>query len=816
MMKSLAKSRIKYNKSRTLLTCIAIALTTALLMALGTSAVGLLDANKQQAASVSNVHATYKALTAAQVNKLKNHADVEALEAGEIFASVEYGKMNGFLTYSEELKDGIDYGVGELIKGDYATEENEICGPAAFFERIGIKPEVGEKAEISFRVQGEGQIQTKEFVISGIVSERDISDLNISDSRIAYGAEVSGKLVEKMIPQEQRIYNASVRVAGETELNYDEMCSSIKSIAADIGCNESYININEEYLVTATDPGTETMRIAAAIALLIIVFSGIVIYSIYYVGVITDVQEIGKLKALGASKKQIKRLLMREGFTISVIAVPIGLVIGFLIPYFLLPVIIKKGMEASLAAFELASIDMFSLPVLAAVIIAVLLTVYISMLKPMRMAGKISPVEAIRYQESSRGGKLRKGYININVFRLSKSNLMRNKKRTAVTMITMGMSCVLFMSMAGILNSMRAEDMADRELEGSDFKISLDYALNDEEYPENNLENINKNNPFSAELMKQIRNIEGVEEIRAVKQVPVSSDYQSLLFEESSHISISPFDEEKAELYNKELKRGKLDYEKMAQENGAVFTSDVFMEDYGFEIGDVIDFTVYDGDRRIPLSIKISASVDDGNAAIFVVPEEVYDSLGLKNNSTTSLYIDVDKDKYDDAKKAFQSITDDNESFDLCSRDEEMRIGAMSVNVVKYPMYAILMIIAVIGFMNLINTMITSIITRKKELGMLQAIGLTGKQLTKMLAGEGMVFMAGTLIASMTVGNIFGYLVYLWGKSTGFMSVTAYHYPVWETVALALMLVLGQVAITLFISRRIGRESLIDRIRTGE
>lgn len=68
----------------------------------------------------------------------------------------------------------------------------------------------------------------------------------------------------------------------------------------------------------------------------------------------------------------------------------------------------------------------------------------------------------------------------------------------------------------------------------------------------------------------------------------------------------------------------------------------------------------------------------------------------------------------------------------------------------------------------------------------------------------------------MTVGNIFGYLVYLWGKSTGFMSVTAYHYPVWETVALALMLVLGQVAITLFISRRIGRESLIDRIRTGE
>lgn len=145
-----------------------------------------------------------------------------------------------------------------------------------------------------------------------------------------------------------------------------------------------------------------------------------------------------------------------------------------------------------------------------------------------------------------------------------------------------------------------------------------------------------------------------------------------------------------------------------------------------------------------------------------------------------------------------------------------MAIGAMSVNMIKYPMYAILLMIAVISFMNLINTMVTSIITRKKELGMLQAIGLTNRQLTKMLAGEGVVFMIGTLIASMTLGNLFGYLVFLWGKSTGFMSVTEYHYPVWETLALVLVLVIGQLAITLFISRKTSKESLIDRIRTGE
>lgn len=816
MIRALAKSRLKYNKSRTMLTCIAIILTTTLLMALGTSAMGLLDFNRQQASSESNIHATYKGLTEKQVKMLESHADIESLETSEIFASVEYGKMNGFLTYSRQIKGGIYHGYGKLIKGQHAVEENQICGPAAFFERLGVKPDIGEKVELSFRVQGEGRIQTREFVISGLVSERDVSKLDISDSRIAYGAEISHKLVEKMIPPEQRVYNASVRVVGEDKCSYDSMCSSINNIAADIDCDENLVNINKEYLGTVTDPGTETIRIVAAIALLIIVFSGIVIYSIYYVGVITDVQEIGKLKALGASKKQIRRLLMREGFGISAIAVPIGLAAGFLIPYFLLPVIMRKGMETSMLAFEFDRINMFSLPVLLLVIVVVLLTVYISMLKPMRMAGKISPVEAIRYQESSKGGKLRKGYGTINVFRLSKANLMRNKRRTIVTMVTMGLSCVLFMSMAGILNSMKAEDIADRQLEGSDFKISLDYALSDKEYPENNLENIHKNNPFSPELVKQIRDMEGVEEVRRVCEIPVSSDNDSMLFKESSRVTISSFDEKKAESYRKELERGKLDYNRMAAKNGAVFTSDVFFDDYGLKIGDTVDFTVYDGERQVPLSVTIDATVDDGNAAMFEVPEPVYDSLELQNNSTTELYIKVDSNNYDKVKKALENITDENERFNLYSRDEEMKIGAMSVNIVKYPMYAILLIIAVIGFMNLINTMITSIVTRKKELGMLQAIGLTGRQLTKMLAGEGMVFMAGTLIASMTLGNIFGYLVYLWGKASGFMSVTSYHYPVWETVALALMLVLGQLAITFFISRRIGRESLIDRIRSGE
>ena len=175
MMTSLAGKRIKYNRSRTLLTIIAITLTTMLLMALGTSAIGLLDFNKQQASANSNAHATIRGLTGEQVEKLANHADVESLETNEIFATIEYDRMNGFLTFTDEIKEGITYGTGEIVEGRAAEKPNEIVGSRVFFERMDVEPEVGNTFPISFRVQGEGERQTKDFTISGITSERDIS-----------------------------------------------------------------------------------------------------------------------------------------------------------------------------------------------------------------------------------------------------------------------------------------------------------------------------------------------------------------------------------------------------------------------------------------------------------------------------------------------------------------------------------------------------------------------------------------------------------------------------------------------------------------
>ena len=812
---SMAKSRIRYNRSRTLLTVIAVALTTALLMAIGSSAVGMLDYSKQQAAAQSNAHATLRNIDGKQLSKLSRHVDVEAITANEIFATVEYGKMKGFLTDREEIKPGITHGTGNLIEGHMPRKANEICGPQAFFERMGAAPKVGETMKICFRVNGEGAIQEREFVICGLVSQVDTSKIKVSDSRIAYSASISEALVNEFAEEVQRDYQAEVRVYGEKELDYEEIKAKIEAVGEDIGCSKDDINFNGEYLVVMTDPGTETAALVSVLALIIAIFSGLVIYSIYYVGVITDVQEIGRLKAVGASKKQIKKLLLREGMFITVIAMPVGLLIGYLLPRLLLPVVVRMGEKISISVAEIDHFRIFSLPIMLLVIAVVLLTVVLSLLKPMQMASKISPIEAIRYQESAAGKKSRKGSLNVGVMGICRANLARNKKRTAITMITMGLSCVLFMSFSGVLNSTRAEDIADRELQGSDFKITIECEANDKEYPEHNLDQVQKQGLLDQSVQKRIQRIDGVKRVVPVSQLLAGSDYNAEIFQDGNRVTISPITREQAEAYQREDPIGRIDYDRMVAENGMIYTGKSVLDESNLAIGDQIELVVYAGDKKIPLSTTVCAAIDV-STAYFLIPQEVYDRLDFSVDDTTDLYIDVEQDHYSVVKSALSNLCDSSEFLILYARDEEEALGALSVNLVKYPMYGILLMIAVISFMNLINTMITSIITRKREFGMLQAIGLSDRQFTKLLTGEGLVVTAGTLLASVTIGNLLAYLVFLWAKKSGFMSVTAYHYPVWETIVLAMVLLLGQLAVTYCVGRRVKRESIIERIRNAE
>lgn len=242
---TLAISRLRFHKSRTLLTGIAIMLTTMLLTAIGT--VGIASFNMNRLAVLgADYHAVFDSLTPDQTDILSKHINVEAMSTTEIFADIVNGKMNGVLIYRENVRDDRltdnDSVLGplQMESGHYPETEDEICSSPVFFRRVGAEPVIGGKVTLSFRVNGKGEIQTKEFTISGLEPDVEISE-EIDDSRLMWAAYVSKALLSEY--EDAGLYepslNATLRVYGEDELTYDEIADRINSVAADIGVDET-------------------------------------------------------------------------------------------------------------------------------------------------------------------------------------------------------------------------------------------------------------------------------------------------------------------------------------------------------------------------------------------------------------------------------------------------------------------------------------------------------------------------------------------------------------------------------------------------
>ena len=805
---TLARSRLRYNRSGTLLTAIAFVLTTCLLMAVSSMGIGIYRSQKEiMLHSNLNSHATYLNVTPDQLEVLKRHLEVEALTTTEVYAGVEYEKMNATLRCDEVLLSGIN-GSG-LTEGRFPEAAEEIAGPPAFFQRLGYEsPAVGDTVEIPHRVLGKGEIVSGTFVICGLMEQVDLSEYDVADTRIAYSARVSGALMNTLDDADRK-YRAAVRITGEDTRSRQEMEDAINRIAADIGLAEDDVSINDGYLMWVTDPGTEVIVIVAGICILVAAFAALVIYSIYYVAIITNVQELGKLKALGATRRQMKSLLLREGLLTALCAMPAGLGLGYLLAAACMKLMITLYWPEG-AAYR---VSLFSLPVLLVVIAVVMLTALLSMLRPMGLVAKISPMEAIRYQEKGTGRQAsRKGYPSLSVGRLSAANMSRNRRRTAITIATMGLGGILFLFFAGIISSQNELDYVRHYLTKGEFMIDLRYSTDDATYLENNLDALQETDILGPGLLREIEAIPGVTRVETGNGVLALTDHPD--YNEGRCFLVSAFNREDAAAM--ELRQGDLDYDAMVVENGIILSYDSNMERYGFQLGDVIRFTLFDGTQPVAFEGRLTATTGSGHGH-FALPEEVLARYVSRTNPADRVYVWVEGGHegaaYGSVKTALRQIVESSSSLTLMSMDEELGIARTSMQALSVALYLVIAVLGIVSFLNLINTMVTSIVTRRREIGTLQALGLTNRQLGQMLWREGLVFTGGALFCALTVGNLLGYLGFLFARENGLMGITHYHYPLTETIVMTVLLVAAQFIVTRLLSRYAHRDYIVQRIR---
>ena len=184
-------------------------------------------------------------------------------------------------------------------------------------------------------------------------------------------------------------------------------------------------------------------------------------------------------------------------------------------------------------------------------------------------------------------------------------------------------------------------------------------------------------------------------------------------------------DLEDMELY---LQDGNVDLEKLKSGEEMILNFSMYADMYDIKVGDTLSFKLYDGDDIIEKDFKIQAITD--GPGVFVIHNDIMDKL-VKTNTRHSVGLTVEKNDYNEIKSYVESLVKSNENLDGSYIDVEIASSELVIKVTKVMGYSLVVLIGVIGFINLINSMITSIITRKKELGILQAIGLTNKQLVQ-------------------------------------------------------------------------------------
>ncbi|HFL2420887.1 TPA: ABC transporter permease [Clostridioides difficile] len=789
----IAKSNLKQNKSKSILIIITIILSTLMLSSIG---IYIVDAGAYQKENTIKYSGNYQGILAnvdeKQADILSNHADVELT-----------GKMNGIgvekleddsnisLAYMNE--DALKLNSFEFIKGKLPSKENEIVLDSGALKALGYKnKDLGEKIKISYDDYKIDKKIEKEFIISGILKTSEISEAGKY-----YYAIISESYMRNTRDMSQEDFNIYVKFNDKSNLSIEQAKEKLDKIANDIGLDTINTAVNENY-INALKPEMETIMGGVFVGLVIVLSSILVIYNIFYISIVTKVQEFGKLRAIGATKKQIKNIVFKEGFILAGIAIPIGIILG----YVLANIIIKSFMDIDVKSSRL--------PVILSVVVISFISVVLSLLKPMKVASKVSIVDAVRYTGNKISNKSkRKGYKNINLKRLSHANLERNKKRTYMTLASLILSGTIFITVSTALESFDAEKMA-REHFPYDIEVRLSgYEMNSDKNPKDNLNILQMDNPLSKDFFNQIKNMEGIKRIESARSVKIGMEDYDVEFKYDLLQSINEND---VKSLNKNIIDGKINLERLQTGDEIVITHVDTAKEMGVKAGDKIRLTLYDGDKKIKKEFKVQAIAM--GVPSFGIGKDFIDRT-LKYDSTSSLGIYTEEGKYQEIKDSIKKIAKNNGFLETDFIDSRIESNKATISFIKIMGYTLTGIIGVIGFMNLVNTMITSIVTRKKELGMLQAIGLTNKQLVKMLNSEAMYYTSGMMIGSILFGGILGYIAVIFLKKTG-LSYATYSLPIVPILLMIVCILIAQFITTYLIGRSFNKESLIDRVRYSE
>lgn len=457
-------------------------------------------------------------------------------------------------------------------------------------------------------------------------------------------------------------------------------------------------------------------------------------------------------------------------------------------------------------------------------------TVMFSVRKPAKIAASAAPIEAAKMNDfcDNVTGKLRRER-KLTPFGLAKISFDSNKKKSAMTAVSLGIGGVFFIMGTTLLVSYNQEEYSrQREYFLGDYMLEI--SDNAVQTAEHGMADIQLTKPFSKELESEIEALDGVKKIFRRESFALTYEYNNY----QANDAVRPFDREEAAILEQYRQEGEVfDYDRMVRNKEIIiYHNSVAKEIFGwqFEIGSTVKFRWYDGSSYREDYFTVGGCVEgihkdqDEDARLialnigwFFMPEDL-----LKNmlpdgyDFCDELIISVEDYKTDTIVKEFiENLAVENpylstEAFTDYLKENE--INYASWNYVVWGLSAF-----IIGFalINLINTIVSNIVARKKEFAMLCSIGMSGSQLRKMIIGEGVILAVKNIVITICLGIPAGYIL-IWAMREWAAPYLHWHFPAWYLLGYVVLVVAAPVIISGVIINILNRKSLVERLREGE
>ena len=779
--KKLAKKSLQSEKRRNLMVVIAVALAAFLICFTGIVSTSLTQMQRNQV--VDTYEAVWLGVEENDIETLKGLPEFERV-GGYYMLGEELSEQGYHASYVYNDAEMMEIGRDQmkLLEGNLPQKANEVVVSEYFLSTYGNNAKIGDTVTL------DTESFHGDYVVTGImdsVNEKEANTCAIILSKAALtewkGFDPAG-------------YRAYVHFKNSDQLGEELITSYCREIAEEYQLPNP--SMNNKYFAYASK-SFDFLPIVGVIAI-VLIGGYIVIQSIFRISINDKIQSYGQLRTIGATPKQIKRIVKREGRKLGSIGILIGTVLGVCGGFLLFP----KGFNA---VSYVATIIL--------TLISSWIMVSVSIRKPVKIAAGISPIEAVRFTPAQKDIRSRKKNIKLNPVSMGIANFKRDRKKTISIVASLSIGGILLMVVSSIVLVRSPEQIARLYFPDSDYKIYLQDLSE---------EMLVKGNPLNEELKQEVLSVDGVTDIIVARQ----SLHTSIKTDANQNSGIcDTLTDQNYAMVEAALTEGT-----MPTDSHSIVIHDqivAYFEDMG--VGSTVEFSSIDGKQSIPVTIsgvfstsKMPVIFGHGRAhtdgSVFFAPKDLFYELYPEITTFDYSWSIVSNPKKAETVKAeLKNIVAEHSNLALDEIDTAIAAEKSQNSAAFGSMQVLSWLVFLFGVINLINTTLSNQMSRKQENSVLRSIGLTQKQLCKMNICEGLCYAFFATLAILIVGFPISIVASREISIATFGgNVVPYKFPVLEMGLFILVLFGMELILSVWTIRRQKKQSLIEQMRAME